>query len=149
MLNTLCDYFLLKEVVKVTDKPTNHYLCNHKEKIMVLRHARYIHRDCIEYRYRKNLTDLYNMIPLKEFAEHITLPRGPLEDRYEFMRKNNNMIYFDYTEVENIIYIAIDEELKHLLKKYTPFIVSTKEDYKKDDIVAYYHFAGFYIGFWK
>lgn len=149
MLNTLCDYFLLKEVVKVTDKPTNYYLCNHKEKIMVLRHARYIHRDCIEYKHRKNLTDLYNMIPLKEFAEHITLPRGPLEDRYEFMRKNNNMIYFDYTEVENIIYIAIDEELKNLLKKYTPFIVSTKEDYKKDDIVAYYHFAGFYIGFWK
>ncbi len=149
MLNTLCDYYLLKEVTKITGKNAKYYVSTFKEKIIVLRHTRYIERNCIEYKYRKYLTDLYNMIPLKEFAEHITLPRGPLEERYEFMKKNNKMIFFDYTEVENIIYIAIDEELKNLLKKYTPFIISTKEDYVKENIIAYYQFAGFYIGFWK
>ena len=149
MLNTLCNYFLLKEVTKITGKSTKHYLCNFKEKIIVFRHARYIERNCIEYRYRKDLTDLYNLIPLKEFAKHITLPRGPLEERYEFMKKNNNSIYFDFIEVENIIYISIDEELKNLLKKYTPFIISIKDDYKSDEIVAHYQFAGFYIGFYK
>ena len=149
MLNTLCDYFILKEVVQITGKPTHYYLIHHRKKIIVLRHIRYIERNCIEYEYRKDLTDLYNMIPLKEFAEHITLSRGALEERYEFMKKNNNMIFFDYVEVENIIYIAIDEELKNLLKKYTPFIISTKVDYVKENIIAYYQFAGFYIGFWK
>lgn len=149
MLNTLCDYFLLKEVIKITGKSTRYYLSNHKEKIIVLRHARYIERNCIEYKYRKQLTDLYNMIPLKEFAEYVTLARGPLEERYEFMKTHNKMIFFDYKEIENIIYIAIDEELKHLLKNYTPFIVSTKEDYRKENVLAYYSFADFYIGFWK
>lgn len=149
MLNTLCNYFLLKEVTKVTGKNTKYYLSNFKDKIIVLRHVRYIERNCVEFKYRKQLTDLYNMIPLKHFAEHITLPRGPLEKQYDFMKKNNKMIFFDYLELENMIYIAIDEELKQLLKKYTPFIISIKDDYNHDDVVAYYRFAGFFIGFWK
>lgn len=146
---TLCDYFLLKEVTKITGKSTNYYLSTHKDEIIVLRHARYIKRNCIEYKHRSKLTSLYNLIPLKELAEKLTLARGPLEDRYEFMKKHNNLIYFNYVEVENIVFIEIDETLKRLLEEYEPFIISIKEDYEKYCLATFYHFAGFYIGFWK
>lgn len=148
MFNTLCDYFLLKEVTKVTSKNTKHYASNFKEKIIVLRHARYIKRDCIEYKYRKDLTDLYNMIPLKEFADCINISKGPLEQKIEFMRIHNTMTFFEYKEIEGITYIYVDEELKQLLKKYTPFIAFIGDDYTKIGVKAYYYFAGYCIGFY-
>ena len=148
MLNTLCDYFLLKEVVKITGKTTSYFCSNYRERIIVLRHTRYIERSCIDYKHRKNLTDLYNLIPLKELEEHIKITKGPLEQKIEFMRIHNSMIFFGYKEIEKITYISVDDELKGLLKINTPFIAYIGEDYSSMRAKAYYYFAGYCIGFY-
>lgn len=148
MTCTLDEYFLLKEVVKATGETTEYYTYHFKEKITILRHARYIKRECIEFRYRKNLTELYNCIPLKELAQKIGLSKGPLENKLEFMKKHNNMVYFEFKELDNIVYVVIDDELKRLLNNYTSFIVKTNEDYTTFNIKGYYHFCGYVIGFY-
>ena len=48
MLNTLDNYFLLKEVIKVTNRPKEYYINNSKDNIIVLRHDRYIEKKYIE-----------------------------------------------------------------------------------------------------
>lgn len=145
---TLDEYFLLKEVTKITKRTTEHYIYKYKDEIYILRHARYIKRECVEYKYRKELTDLYNCIPLKELSQKIGLSKGPLESKIEFMKKHNNMVYFEFKELDNIIYIIIDDELKALLNDYTSFIVKTTEDYTNINIKFYYHFCGYVLGFY-
>lgn len=147
MLNTLDDYYLLKEVIRVTGYSVNHYRIKFKEDIIILRHDRYIKKKCIEYRFRSKLTDLYNHIPLKEFSDYLGLYRGSLEKEIDFMKKNNVKL-FDYTEIENKVYIVIDDELKKYLKKYTAFIMHTFKSYENCDIKFSKLFSTRLIGFY-
>lgn len=147
MLHTLDEYFLLKEVIKVTGKSMAFYLANFKNEIIVSRHDRYIKKNCIEYRYRNKITDLYNHIPLKDFSNHIGLYRGALEKDIYFMKKYNVEI-FPYTELENKIYVIVDDELKEYLKVYTPFIAYSYKDYSDLDIKVWKMFASKIIGFY-
>ena len=95
MLNTLDNYFLLKEVIKVTNRPKEYYINNFKDNIIVLRHDRYIEKKYIEYKYRSKLSDLYNHIPLKDFSDYIGLTMGLLEKRIKFMKDNQSIRIFD------------------------------------------------------
>lgn len=150
MLETLDNYYLLKEVVKETNTNIGFYSYKFKEDIIVLRHTRYIKRDCIEFRYRKKLTDLYGHIPLKEFAEYVTISRGVLESKVDFMKKHKNIELFEYREIDNTLYVVVDDELKRLLaSNLTPFIISTNSEYTEKDVVASKYFANYCIGFYK
>lgn len=47
MLNTLDDYYLLKEVIRATGYSINHYRIKFKEDIIILRHDRYIKKNAL------------------------------------------------------------------------------------------------------
>lgn len=148
MLNTLDNYFLLKEVIKVTNRPKEYYINNFKDNIIVLRHDRYIEKKYIEYKYRSKLSDLYNHIPLKDFSDYIGLTMGLLEKRIKFMKDNQSIRIFDYAEIENKLYVIVDDELKHYLKNYTAFIVHTFKNYKGCEIKFSKLFSTYIIGFY-
>lgn len=147
MLDTLDDYYLLKEVIRITNNSINHYRIKFKEDIIILRHDRYIKKKCIDYRFRSKLTDLYNHIPIREFREYLGLYQGDLEKDIEFMKKNNVKL-FDYTEIENKRYIIVDDELKEYLKRYTGFIMHTFKSYENCDIKFSKLFGTRLIGFY-
>lgn len=144
---TLDNYFLLKEVTEKTGNEKHYYVKNFKDKIIVLRHLRYISKCCIPYSQRGKLTELYNHIPLSEFVENINLDRRAIEQRIDFMEKHNVTI-FNYNIVNNVIFIVVDDELKHYLKHYTPFVMYTNKDYSDCDIKFVKCFADYLIGFY-
>ena len=145
---TLDDYFSFKEVLKITKRTKVYYDHNFKSETIIIRHTKYIKRSVIEYKYREQLTDLFNLIPLRHFSEHVGLSKGTLEKRIDFMKRHNTLDIFEYREIENILYIVVDEEMKGLLKEYTPFVVSINNDYSQYDIKKIKTFADFAIGFY-
>ena len=108
----------------------------------------YSEKKYIEYKYRSKLSDLYNHIPLKDFSDYIGLTMGLLEKRIKFMKDNQSIRIFDYAEIENKLYVIVDDELKHYLKNYTAFIVHTFKNYKGCEIKFSKLFSTYIIGFY-
>jgi len=148
MLIILDEYYLLKEVIAVTRKTASYYVCNYQEKIITIKHTRYIKRDVIAHKYRKRLTNLYNHIPIKTFCEYIGISYLYLKGKVDFMKKYKNVEFFKYKEIGKSIYIIVDNELKKYLERYTPFRIHIKNDYEHMNIKASKSFANYIIGFY-
>lgn len=149
MLKILDDYYLLKEVTKVTNKTTSHYVWKYREKIITVNKLRYIRRECVKKEDRKKLSNLYNHIPVRLFCDHIGLYKNIIEKKIGFMKDHDHKIeIFKYKEIEDYTYIVVDNNLKRCLQKYVPFVIYTNQDYKDIEVRASVPFANYTIGFY-
>jgi len=148
MLIILDEYYLLKEVVNITQKSVSYYLCNYSYKIITIKHIRYIKKECIELRHRKRLSNLQNHIPIRVFCEHIGISYLYLKGKVDFMKEYKNVEFFKYKEIGKSIYIVVDSEFKRYLMKYNPFRIHIKGKYEHMNIKASKSFANYIIGFY-
>jgi hypothetical protein len=149
MIDTLDEYFLLQEVVRKTDKHAIYYRRNCNDHIITILHNRYIKRKCLPYSQREKMTSLYNCIPLTLFAEYLCCSKKTLIKRIDFMKKNPNIKYFDFKEIEAVTYIEVDDDIKNLVKKYSGVILEMNNECKKFNIKHNRFFGDLNIGFWE
>lgn len=93
------------------------------DDIVVIRHTSYIYRSALCEVARDSVTNLDDYVPLGELVDHLNIHKNLIRERINFMRKTGARL-FDYMMVSGIQFIRIDDELKHLLQNYQPFLAT-------------------------
>lgn len=149
MLDTLDDYFLLQEVVSITNKDAGYYSRTFSKDIITILHNKYIKKHCLPYSQREKMTSLENCIPIILFAEYLCISKRTLQKRIEYMRNNPNLKYFDYKEVRAVTYIQVTDDIKQLIKRYSGIIIKMHKEDTNFNIKHNRFFGDLNIGFWE
>lgn len=97
------------------------------EKIVVIRHASYIYRDCLCDVARARVTNLDDYVNMGDLSERVSIRNEIFSSRIRSMKKNENIKFFDFLEVCNIYFIKIEKEVKSMFENYQPFYAKLEE----------------------
>ena len=128
MIRLLDGLVLLKEIdcIKEAKYSSAELKKLYPEKIVVIRHTSYIYRDVLCYEVKKKITPLDNYIQLGEFADFASINKSLFSKRVKFMKKTGVKL-FEYLSLADIHFIKLDNEFKHLLQNYQPFLANLQD----------------------
>lgn len=128
MIRLLENLALLKEVDEIEGATysSDDLRRLHPSSIVVIRHNSYIYRDVLCDHTKERITNLDDYVPMGEFVEQVKIQKSLLRSRIDFMEATGSR-FFDYMKVGNILFIRLDEEFKHLMQHYQPFLASLRD----------------------
>jgi len=123
MIRILDGLVLLKEVAEIRGKEYSVAQIKkiHANKIVIIRHTAYIYKEVLCEQAQREVTSLDGYVPLGELVDYLSVQKSIFHERIDFMQKTGAE-FFDYKIVCGMQYVKIDDEFRHLLENYQPFL---------------------------
>lgn len=146
----LDEYYLLNDIVKKSGKSSRFFIRNFEDRTKTIKRKKFIHKSCIcNLELKEEPCSLKNLYPLSAFASLLHIKQCYLQKRVEIMKINKKIQFFEFKEIEKIVFIVLDDELKIYLSTLTPFIMGLNESIQTyKSIKAYKQIAHLQIGFY-
>ena len=125
MIRFLDDLVLLKEVDDIAGAKHNSTQLKklYPEKIIIIRRTSFIYRDVLCETAKAAVTPLDDYVQLGALIENMRISKNQFLKRLRFMEKTGTKI-FDYIKLNNIYFIKITQEFKHLAQNFQPFVAN-------------------------
>lgn len=128
MIRLLDGLVVLKEIDEVDgiSYTSAYFKKKYNRNIVYIRRVAYIYAHVLPEEILSKVTILDDYIPLGELVEHISIQKSLIMDRIKFM-SNTGAKLFCHKLIGGVWFINVDDEFKHLLQNYQPFLLTLKD----------------------